>query len=69
MKHIEQKIQYDTRVVAYPNGDTVVKTYQKKLERKISTIENDKKVRSGRVSSVGNPDKKYVKIAYIGLAI
>ena len=36
MKHIEQKIQYDTKVITYPNGDTVVKTYDKKLERKIN---------------------------------
>ena len=58
MKHIEQKIQYDTKVITYPNGDTVVKTYDKKLERTVSTIETEKKVRIGRVSSVGNSDKK-----------
>lgn len=58
MKHIEQKIQYDTKVITYPNGDTVVKTYDKKLERTVSTIETEKKVRTGRVSSVGNSDKK-----------
>lgn len=58
MKHIEQKIQYDTKIITYPNGDTVVKTYQKKLERTISTIEGDKKKRVGRVSSSSNIEKK-----------
>lgn len=58
MKHIEQKIQYDTKVVTYPNGDTVVKKYYKKLERTLSTIENDKKTRIGRVASSSDVEKK-----------
>ena len=43
MKHIDVVKRYDTRVLTYPNGDKNIKFYQKKIERKISTIEKDKK--------------------------
>lgn len=58
MKLIEQKIQYDTKVITYPNGDTVVRKYEKKIERTISSIESDKKKRTGRVSSSSDVEKK-----------
>lgn len=58
MKHIDVVKRYDTKVLTYPNGDTNIKIYQKKIERKISTIEKEKKSTFGRVSSTSNVEKK-----------